>query len=360
MICPNCQTNNSDSYKFCMKCGQPLNAPAPEASQPPVFVPAAPLDVDTPPVQVEAPPSAPFVASQAEPVQPAAPVYAPPVSYTPTQQPIIQNPVAAPPPQSQTYRPAAGYPESRPYGQSQINPLGIWRPFAGYGTRRRHVGWLMDNQGGKAVELSGKVTTLYRDRAIPGAQVENKNLVGRGLVVESRPYFLLQRGLVTVGLYIAQFGKDLFVSIASYLKPPISGARVALLGVMTLFAFYTLFLFPGALNRAFSNLLGGFNLFGGGGGGGGGNLGSLICVVGPLGTVNLIALGLFVVYSIYKYVTEKDILAGLRVEPNEFNEDDLMALEKAVEQTVRISLDELGLNPDDLKPLVIDDGRRLI
>jgi len=45
---------------------------------------------------------------------------------------------------------------------------------------------------------------------------------------------------------------------------------------------------------------------------------------------------------------------------NEFNEDDLMALEKAVEQTVRVSLDEIGLDPDDLKPISDVDNNRLI
>ena len=65
-------------------------------------------------------------------------------------------------------------------------------------------------------------------------------------------------------------------------------------------------------------------------------------------------------YSIFKWVAERDFWAGLRVRANEFNEDDLMALEKAVEQTVRVSLDELGLDPDDLKPITDLDSDRLI
>ena len=84
------------------------------------------------------------------------------------------------------------------------------------------------------------------------------------------------------------------------------------------------------------------------------------CPVGPLGLLNNLALLLFVLYSVYKWFTVKDILAGLRVAPNEFNEDDLMALEKAVEQTVRLSLDDIGLNPDDLKSAVSSEGQRII
>jgi hypothetical protein len=180
------------------------------------------------------------------------------------------------------------------------------------------------------------------------------------VIVESRPYFLVHRGLVTLGLYISQFGKDLFVSQASYLKPPISNVRIIVLGLMTMFALFTLFIFPSMLNDAFMDMLGGLSFFGGSGASSGPSIGSLLCVVGPLGTLNLLALALFIIYSLYKFVTEKDILAGLRVSPNEFNEDDLMATEKAVEQTVRISLDEIGLNSDDLKPIAVDGGLRLI
>ena len=75
----------------------------------------------------------------------------------------------------------------------------------------------------------------------------------------------------------------------------------------------------------------------------------------------VIGLYLALIFSIYKYFTEKDFLAILRTRPNEFDEDDLMALEKAVEQTVRSSLDDIGLNPADLKPAAVQGNEiRLI
>jgi len=89
-------------------------------------------------------------------------------------------------------------------------------------------------------------------------------------------------------------------------------------------------------------------------------MGLFFCFFAPLAFFSGIALGLFVIYSIYKFIAEKDILAGLRVSANEFNEDDLMAMEKSVEQTVRMVLDEIVLNPDDLKPTHSDSDRRLI
>lgn len=365
MQCSNCGAQNDPSYRFCLKCGSPLettNSPQEvnRGGQPETSV-SIQNQSYTPTWQPEPPPVYQPTQDTAQPNPTPLPIEQPKPAFAP--QPQYQQPPANPPPQTQTYQQPTGNVDSRVYGQSQINPFGVWRPFAGYGTRRRHVGWLMDNQGQRAPDLSNKVTAKFKERSINGAKVENKTLVGRGLIVESRPYFLLQRGLVTVGLYITQFGKDLFVSIASYLKPPISGARVTLLAVMTLFELYFWFIFPGQVNRAFGSTLGGYNpldIFGVGGQAAptsGPSLATLLCMIGPLGTMTLLALVLFVAYSLYKFVTEKDILAGLRVSPNEFNEDDLMALEKAVEQTVRMSLDEIGLNSDDLRPIQTDGGR---
>jgi hypothetical protein len=331
MLCKNCGKQNKASYQFCMDCGSPLS----------VTTPVAPADSSIP--------NRPTESGQA-----ISPIY--PTSQSVTQ-PKFQNQLAQPHPRPTATPLKPG--KVNLYNAPGMSAIGIWRPFAGCGTRRRHTGWLMDNQGDQAEELTKKVTNKFDERTIPGSDVQKKNLVGRGVIVERRPYFLVKRELVTVGLYIAQFGKDLFVSLASYLKPPVSNARVILVVLMSLFAFYTLFIFPNSLTKAVEELFGGFLSFGGRTSSSS-NLGSLLCIVGPLGTLNLLALSLFIFYSIYKFVTEKDILAGLRVTPNEFNEDDLMAIEKAVEQTVRICIDDLGLNPDDLKPIAVEDSRRLI
>jgi hypothetical protein len=246
-------------------------------------------------------------------------------------------------------------------GASGLSSMNLWGPFAGYGTRRQHIGWLMDNQGNHTQELIDKIYGKFSDRGIPGAHIQQKVLVARGLIVENRPYFLLQKGLVTLGLYIGEFGRDLFISLASYLKPPISYFRVLVLSLMMLFWLYSIFILPNAIldtaDRFFGSLGGG--IFGGPAPSAG-SLINLLCIIGPLSLINSLLLFLFVIYSIYKWVKEKDILGGLRVTPNEFNEDDLMALEKAVEETVRISLDEIGLDPADLKPTSTGIERRII
>lgn len=303
MNCPNCGTQNADNYKFCLKCGQPLNPAGPGAM----------IKTSAPAQQLQ---------------------------RTLTQASAI-------------------LPRPTTYGASGSSPFNIWGPFAGYGTRRRHVGWLMDNQGARAAELIEKVDVNFKQRQIEGVYLSHPTLVARGIVVEKRPYFLLRRGLASVGLYIAQFGQDLFVSLVSYLKPPVSNFRVLILVLMLLFQAFMTFGYPLILSGTVDEIASSFSLFGGGSPDMSA-LFSLLCLVGPIGMLNTLALLFFLIYSLYKWLAEKDLWAGLRVPPNEFNEDDLMAMEKAVEQTVRVSLDEIGLNPDDLKPAAMGDQRRLI
>jgi len=128
---------------------------------------------------------------------------------------------------------------------------------------------------------------------------------------------------------------------------------------MLLFQLYFVFIFPNSIGNRLEAAAASISMFGGGGSDVNGLM-NLLCLVGPLGTLNTILLLIWFCYSAYKWLTVRDFLAPLRVSPNEFNEDDLMALEKAVEQTVRISLDEIGLDPDDLKPVDTADFRRII
>ena len=57
-------------------------------------------------------------------------------------------------------------------------------------------------------------------------------------------------------------------------------------------------------------------------------------------------------------------MAILRVQPNVFNENDLMALEKAVEQTVRQSMDVVasqeGIDVEWPEPIITSTDRRMI
>jgi hypothetical protein len=348
MKCPNCGTQNDDTFNFCLRCGSSLVAAPPAAVSQPAAVP--------PPMTTE-------------------PVYNPPPSYgtPPPVSPPLTNYQTPQPPRQYTTPSFQGYPQQQqqqpqawqnnPYLPPAFSPsaLNIWGPFAGFGTRRKHLGWLLDNQGDCAGTLVKQVKTLFQERQITGAAITEETLTAKGLIVENRPYFILRRKLASVGLYIAQYGKDLYVSLVSYLKPPISNFRVLVLIFCALFWLYTAFIYPKVLENAANGLIGNFNpLSGYPSGSSDSGLGFLLCVIGPLGLVNTIALIIFVIYSLYKWFTEKDILAGLRTTPNEFNEDDLMGMEKAAEQTVRIAIDQIGLDSNELKPIHTGSGGRLI
>jgi hypothetical protein len=343
MHCSNCGIQNDDNYRFCVRCGSPLT----------VAIPVPPANQTTPPanLQNQSTWEEPQIPNPSVPlIYPTPPVPDP----TPTSYPTQPR---YPGEQPATYPSYDSQPPSVLPDQGAIN---IWGPFAGYGNRSKHIGWLMDNRGECTDDLIRQVDEKFRERQIPNTVLARETLTARGLLVEERPYFILKRGLASVALYISRFGKDLFVSLASYLKPPISNFRVLLLIASILFFLYFAFIFPTAVADKAQGMFGGLSLFGGGQQTDTNGLVTMLCVTGPLGTLNGLALFIFLMYSLYKWMTHKDFWAGLRVVPNEFNEDDLMAMEKAVEQTVRISLDQIGLDPNDLRPASVGDANRLI
>lgn len=285
MNCPNCQKENPAESRFCQYCGTTLNAPAPATPSSPVIRPAG--------------------------------------------QPQVYQPV----------------PASAPIGQvggGGTSAANIWGPFAGYGTRGRHVSWLLDDLGQMAEGLHEAVTARFDQRQIPGANRDWRTLTAKGLLVEKRPFYFIKRGITTVALYIARFGQDLYISQVTYVKGPISNIRVAILALMLIFYIYFVTVYSSALLDGFNS----FNPFGSGGR----FPFFLLCVIGPLGTINNFLLGLGLFYSIYKWIKERDFLAILRTPPNEFQQDDTIALEKAVEETVRQSLDQVDIDVSLMPP----------
>ena len=284
MQCPNCQKDNPANSRFCQHCGTTLPADMAIAS----------------PQQMSPTPS---------PARPSSMQTAPPRPRSPA--PIGQ------------------------LGSQGTSPLNIWGPFAGYGQRGRHVSWLLDNVGLQADALHAAIDRRFEDRAVPGTGANWKRLTAQGLIVEQRPFFLVKRGISTVALYIGQFGNDLYISQVTYAKGPLSNLRVALAGLLTLFYFWFQIFYPSAV----ANRLGSLNFLSG-------SLDIpyfLLCLVGPLGFVATLLFWLMVLYSVFKLLREKDPVAILRKPPNEFEADDTMALEKAVEETVRQSLDTINV-----------------
>lgn len=255
-----------------------------------------------------------------------------PQATSPSKRPPAQQ--KAGPPQADSASPLVKM------GEGGMGLVDIWGPFAGHGERGHHASWLLDGLAGSAEDLHDMITERFRQREIPGASMGWQGLQGRGLGVERRPFYLIRRGITTVALYVGKFGRDLFISQVTYTRGPISNVRIVILAVMILFQLYYVYGYTSSIVDA---LGGGFNLFGSGP-----DFGALVflfCIVGPLGFLNSILLGLAFLYSVYKFLKEKDFLALLRVPPNEFQLDDIIALEKSVEETVRQALDSAGIDP---------------
>lgn len=294
--CPQCGKANVPDVRFCQHCGVSL---------------------------AEAP-----LATRAE----TRPTTAPPAT-TPT-------PATARPPGDRQPQPIAQM------GAGGLSLVDIWGPFAGYGERGRHVSWLLDNLGDRAETLREAISNRFRERQIPGAVVQPKTLTGRGIAVERRPYYLIKRGVATAGLYVARFGQDLFISQVTYAKGAINPLRVLILLLMVTFQVYLMFYYGTSLGSA----VGSFDLFGGYTAGNPEALGTLLCCVGPLGLLNTLGLFLAGLHMLYKFITDKDPFMLLRTPPNEFQHDDIVALEKAVEETVRQSLDIIGIDTALMPP----------
>jgi hypothetical protein len=330
-ICNKCQTQNPDEFLFCQNCFAQL----PDTSS--AVVPAEILPEE--PEQI--------VAIEAEESLPALDQS---VNY-PVEDDMFPSvegsmfPAAVP---SATHQRFLGEKGPGQLGAGRRSLADIWGPFAGYGTRGRHHSWLLDEQGESAKRLRDVVTARFEQRQIPNAQIHRRVLTAKGIIVENRPYYLIQRGIATLGLHIARFGEDLFISQVTYTLGPINPLRVLILALMLLFQLFMMYGYGSSLQSSIGtfNLMSGYT----------GNLSSfgvMLCCIGPLGAINTLLLVLAGIYSLYKFLTEKDPLALLRRLPNEFEIDDIVALEKSVEETVRQSLDAIDLDSSKMPPALL-------
>lgn len=332
--CPHCGNQLRPGAVFCSRCGNSTQATPPSSAAPPT------AQVSGMPHLQHAPQNSPV--------------------FTPDPTPMYYPPPAVQP----TYMPQPTYAPS-PHAISQLGAVGqssnLWGPFAGYGVRREHVAWLLQGLGSRAEDLRNKVTQQFAQRQIPDARVDLLTLTGRGIAVEQRPFYRVQRGLATVWLYIARFGEDLYISQVSYIKGQLSLARVLLLIAM-IGSIILSWLGSAAVSSNLQSLVEPSSFFGGRSAEP--NLVlifSLLCCIGPLALISQIVLVFGFIFSIYKYVTEKDFLALLRAKPNEFQEDDIVSLEKAVNETVRQGADVIGIDLKLLEPgKAYQSTRRLI
>ncbi len=320
-VCVNCGKTSPDANKFCLNCGTPL--------------PEQPMQQQAAPQQHQ------------QPQQP--------------QQDVFGNQGGWMPPTPQgNYPPSThqAYGQSAPGGSS--GSVSIWGPFAGMGAQNKHDGWLMDGKGSRVRDLIVKVNAKFNDRQIPGARIDKQILQAKGLMVDKRPYFIVQREQNSVALYINRFGQDLYVSLTSFLKSKLSVARIV--AASAVFLFYLISLITNMMiinGDLIENIASSFMGLSGPSGSPGLML-TTLCFMTIFGSIAGVLLTIFVILSVSKLITDKDILFYLRAKPDAFVKDDLMALEKAVEQTVKIAIDEIGLDVNDLKRINLGTKHRII
>ena len=234
-------------------------------------------------------------------------------------------------------------------GGTERTFFSISDPFASFGRRGRFDSWLLSNFGDVAEDLRNAVTEQFGKRQIPGTRITFEKLSGKGLRAEVREYYIIRHKAISVGLYISRFGKDLYISMVTYYNGDISFGKTAFLLALIVSltigssAFiskltsstetYQSALFTAPSMPDFSDLV------------------TALCLLGPFLTLIAFSIILFFVNVIYKVFMGQDPWGLLRVPPDEFLLDDIVALETAVEETVKQALDSISIDRSLLEPI---------
>jgi len=295
MECPNCGAYNEEDGKACVICGAalPVVGEKPSAEKAPK------------PEKIEKPAK-------------KAPAAASPVVSTP---PAMYQPV--------------------PVSKISLS----WGPFAGYGQRLTYGGWLVEGQSAKAQALLEAARARFVEQYSPAAQVFLKAFTGASshTEVEARNYLVFHRGQVSVALNIVPFGRDIFISSATFIKTPLSRVRlgaslVTLLLAAAFFVFFPLWAaewFYSLQTRGLPQLLQNpstlFSLLMG------------LCLVTPVLLAGVILSLVLIAQGWFSWVRRADWFAPWRMDINEFQQDDALALNRTLELTLRAALRDCGL-----------------
>ncbi len=218
-------------------------------------------------------------------------------------------------------------------GQGGLALGSVWGPFVGKGQQTSHEPFYLDGYGHVADSLRQVSEQRFEERRIPNVSYRREVLTAQGIAVEQRPYYIFQRGVATVGVYMAQFGDDLYVSKVAFARGMLSQLRLAFAGFVVLFAIFGWFVLPFlafVTARVQGSLFtGGVILFV-----------LLLPVVLASGPVLLIGGA----YALYCAVIQRDLLAVFRAPLNEFQIDDLIALEAAVKRVLLQAVDDVGID----------------
>jgi hypothetical protein len=379
-VCPQCSQENIDNSIFCTRCGYrfpaqenvgdgrqvsfdnyapiptPPTGPQPlqqgyadqttgtqkQGNPPPdvprSYAPAQPLaqgippDYASPPLPPQgsppvAPPAgSPFRGSRNDPYGAPGALYGP---TRPQQQQQMPFSGTQPPPQ------AAPRPPKSPQ-RSSVDLSVVQRAFAGKGTPVTHASWLIDGKQIAPTDLRAVLVEKVHQRYPNEVKASSERLQERDAVLEERVYVKIERAPASVFVYFTRFGPDLYIARTTTVRPILSPVRIAVLGLLFLLMLIGYILaavvHPSALD--IGSLLGAFQFK------------FIVSLLSTLLLIFFIALGL---RSLVLGLTEKDYLGVLRPgRLNDFRLDDGAMLEHVADRCIRETVEELGLDADEL------------
>lgn len=190
---------------------------------------------------------------------------------------------------------------------------------------------LIEGYGEKADEFYENFSTHFKNREIKGVSFWQGNLTATGLFAPYRKMEIVQRGVVTMPIYIATQGKDLYVSWRAFVQGYISLVKI---GVWTAICFLVSFLFFGLSEQyeygETSTVLDSSRCFT--------SFATIMIVTGIVAA----AYGFF-----YR---QGDWQAIWRDQLNELHIDDIASLTSAVHYSLIAASDKMGIDTTKLQP----------
>ncbi len=326
VICNQCSHVNPDNSTFCVGCGNRLpqsgqSAGNQQSSANSLNAPNAPTFVNS---SGNALPQSSYTQTSAPPYSaPGMPSYVstsspPPLPTNTNGSQWVMPPVAPPPPLGQM-------------GSGQ-GLASIRRAFAGRGKLIMHHSWLLSGENAYAHSgaVHSSVLNNLQQRKIVGLSASAEKLMERGVAMEERDYATAHRGISTVFVFASPAGKDLYISRATTALPAINFIRVIILCILALIMIIG-WLSPTPLTYSIY----GTSL----------QVNPILIICWVLSFPILVFLIIMLVLSFVSWLVEKDFLVYLRFNTlNDFQIDDIAMLEQVVDDTIRGSVANVGLD----------------
>ena len=206
-----------------------------------------------------------------------------------------------------------------------------------------HHSWLLNGQHRQAKAVRDAITQKLQQRGTAGLKVTPEKLMERGLLLETRDYVMVSRGVSTVFVYVAPVGQDLYISRATTVLPAISAFRAVLLGLLVFITLLGPSILSGIL-LAPSSSYGPYY-----------TVNPLVSLLSGFLSILTIPLWAFLIWlfirSCIYWLVEKDFWHYLRHKDlNDFQLDDIALMEHVTDDVVHDTAQELGMDASKITP----------